>query len=127
MFPGVSSTYLRGGKPSIQVVSNQVTLIEIRLTIKIRLRVMAAPVIPDAASEILRDQKHIDVVKIWVVLRDQSLFKSEEGKGGGRRVEEKKRALNYFLVEHGDLERPKGKLEEVLCNKNKKLSISIFW
>ena len=40
---------------------------------------MAAPVIPDAASEILRDQKHIGVVKMWVVLRDQSLFKSEEG------------------------------------------------
>lgn len=31
---------------------------------------MAAPVIPDAASEILRDQKHIGVVKMWVVLRD---------------------------------------------------------
>ena len=85
---------------------------------------MAAPVIPDAASEILRDQKHIGVVKMWVVLRDQSLFKSEEG---GGRVEEKKGALNYFLVEHGDLESPNGKLEEVLCNKNKKLSISIFW
>lgn len=83
---------------------------------------MAAPVIPDAASEILRDQKHIGVVKMWVVLRDQSLFKSEEG----GRVEEKMGVLNYFLVEHGDLERPKGKLEGVLCNKNKKLSISIF-
>ena len=53
-----------GWEPRIQVVSKQVTLIEIRLTIKIRLRVMAAPVIPDAASEILRDQKHIGVVKI---------------------------------------------------------------
>ena len=76
---------------------------------------MAAPVIPDAASEILRDQKHIGVVKMWVVLRDRSLFKSEEG---GGRVEEKKGALN------GDLERPKGKFP---FNKNKKLSISIFW
>ena len=58
-----------------------------------------------------------------MVLRDQSLFKSEEGGGGeGRRVEEKEGALNYF-----DLERPKGKLEGVFFNKNKKLSISIFW
>ena len=44
------------------------------------------------------------------------------GGGEGRRVEEKEGALNYF-----DLERPKGKLEGVFFNKNKKLSISIFW